>query len=183
MAENQKKDALLNNLTRSMAVSVLSKLCETEDLSAVILKMAEAELQQVDADDIAVGLFRSLNALDVDELYDNSGKTRYGYVEPSEMAYEMVEGTIEIFARDIEKYRDLNMKSAEKEVCLGIVRGLLMYEQKGNNEFKDWVTDGVSDFVDSVIFEYAEHNSTYDSADIRNEYEAFYESDEWEDGN
>jgi hypothetical protein len=116
--------------------------------------------------------------LDVDELNDNSGKTRYGYVEPSEMAYEMVDGTIEIFARDIEKYRNLNMKSEEKEVCLGIVRGLLMYEQKGNNEFKDWIPDGVSDFVDSVIFEYEKHNTADDSADIRNEFEASYESDE-----
>jgi hypothetical protein len=112
----KRKTELLNSLTRGMAISILSRLCDGDaDVEAAVLKMAEADLQRVDADEIAEAVFRSLNALDVVEIYHNAGATYYGYIEPSEYAYEMVENAIGFFAQDIEKYRKLGMKNAERE--------------------------------------------------------------------
>jgi hypothetical protein len=61
------------------------------------------------------------------------------------------------------------MKNAEKEACRGLVRGLLMYEENGRNEFKEWVPDGVADFIDDIVDTYGKHNAEADLADIRGE--------------
>ena len=116
-------------------------------------------------------MFNELNALDVDTLYARSGKTFYGYTEPSEAAYEMTEEAIAPFIRDIEKYRKLNMKSAEKEVCRGLIRGLLLYDAEGDDEFKDWLSDGAACFADDIIYTYEEYNAESDVADVKSELE------------
>jgi hypothetical protein len=169
----KKRNELLSGLTHGMAISVLSNLCKGDaSIAKAVLEMVEAELRQVDADEVAKGVFYSLNALDVDELYDHSGKTRYGYEEPTDVAYEMTEGAIDSFVRNIEKYRKLGMKDAEKETCRGVLRGLLLYDAEGDNEFKDWIPDGAEEFADDIILAYGEHNSEADLADIKRELEA-----------
>jgi hypothetical protein len=169
----KKRNELLCGLTHEMAISVLSNLCNGDaGIAKTVLEMVEAELRQVDADEVAKEVFYSLNALDVDELYDHSGKTRYGYHDPTDVAYEMTEGAIDPFVRDIEKYRKLGMKDAEKETCRGVLRGLLLYDAEGDNEFRDWIPDGASEFADDIIHAYGEHNSEADIADIKRELEA-----------
>jgi hypothetical protein len=167
--ERKKKNALLAGLTHGMAIAVLSKLCDDKNLEEIVLKAVDEELRRVDADEVAKKVFYGLNALDVDELYEHSGKTHYGYEEPSDVAYEMAEGAIAPFVRDIEKYRKLGMKAAEKETCRGVVRGLLLYDEKGDSEFKDWIPDAAVEFADDIVQTYGEYNTAADLADIQSE--------------
>jgi hypothetical protein len=169
--EQRRKHELLNSLTRDMAISVLAKLCDDKALGSLALNAVETELRQVDADEVARAVFNELDALDVDDLNERSGKTGCGYTEPSDAAYEMAEEAITPFVRDIEKYRDLHMKSAEKEACRGLIRGLLLYDAESDNEFKDWLLDGAACFVDDIVYAYGACNSENDLAEIKSESE------------
>jgi hypothetical protein len=169
--EKVKKEKLLDNLTYEMAISILRTLCADKEVRGKLLDLAEAELRTTDADEVAEDVFSALNGLDVVEVWDNSGKTRHGYVEPSELAYTMVEDVIDSFVSDMVKYRNLGMKGEEREFCRGLLRGIVRYENEGSNEFKDWVPDGVMDFVDEIVREYEEHNTEMDTASIKLEIE------------
>ena len=133
--------------------------------------MAEAELRKVDADAIAEDVFSELNALEVEELWDNSGRTRHGYVEPWELGHTMAEDAVEPFVSDIIKYRDLGMKREEMEACRGVIRGLVMYENEGSNEFKDWIPDSIMDIAKGIVKDYGKHNTKEDTASVESEIE------------
>lgn len=167
----KKTEELLDNLTYEMAMSILRKLCEDKETQRKFLDLAEAELRKIDADAIAEDVFSELNAIDVEELWDNSGKTRHGYVEPSELGHTMAEDAIEPFVSDIAKYRKLGMKSEEMEACRGVLRGLMRYENEGRNEFKDWIPDSIMDIAQGIIDEYEEHNTKEDTASVKLEIE------------
>lgn len=167
----KKEEELLNNLTPEMAVSILRKLCEDKEVRRKFVDMAEAELRKVDADAIAEDVFSELNALEVEELWDNSGSTRHGYVEPSELGHTMAEDAVEPFVSDIIKYRDLGMKREEMEACRGVIRGLVMYENEGSNEFKDWIPDSIMDIARGIVKDYGKHNTKEDTASVASEIE------------
>jgi hypothetical protein len=167
----RKKEELLDNLTHEMAISILKKLYADKEIQRKIMSLAEAELKKIDAEEVAGNVFSALDALEVEELWDNSGKTRHGYVEPSELGYTMVEEAIEPFRDDIVKYRNLGMKSEEREVCRGLLRGLMMYEGESGSEFKDWIPDSIREIAEAIADEYGKHNTKSDLDSIRLEIE------------
>jgi hypothetical protein len=162
-----KAEELLDHLTPAMAVSILKKLCADKEIRNKIADLAETELRQVDPDEVAEEVFCELDGLDVEDLWQNSGKSRYGYVEPSEQAYTMVEDVIEPFTGDMAKYRNLGMKGEEKEFCKGLLRGLMRYENEGSNEFRDWLPDGIMDFANEIVREYEKYNTEIDTASVK----------------
>ncbi len=103
---------------------------------------------------ISTELFYELNCIDVQDLWDNSGKTRYGHVEPSDKAWEMFEEVIDPYLDKMKKSQELHMELEAKNYCLGIIQGLLKYERSSTSEFSDWIPDGPSDFIDTVITEW-----------------------------
>ncbi|MDR1978425.1 MAG: hypothetical protein LBQ42_06800 [Synergistaceae bacterium] len=165
----KKEEELLSNLTHEMTISILKKLYADKEIRRKLVSLAEAELRKIDAGEIADEVFSELNSLDVEELWDNSGKTRHGYVEPSELAHTMVENAVEPFALDIAKYRKLGMKSEEMESCRGLLRGLMRYENEGCNEFKDWIPDSVMEIAETIADEYEEHNTEADATSVKSE--------------
>ncbi|MDR2180918.1 MAG: hypothetical protein LBP21_11480 [Synergistaceae bacterium] len=169
MAKKKKEEELLNNLTHEMAISILKKLYADKEIRDTLVSLAEAELKKVDAEEIAAEVFYQLNALEVEELWDHSGETRDGYVEPSELGHTMVEDVIEPFLTDIIKYRDLGMKKEEMETCKGLLRGLAKYENEGDNEFQDWIPDSIMDIARDVLNEYGKHNTQKDTASVKQE--------------
>jgi hypothetical protein len=165
--ERAKFDDIINGLEHGMALSILFRLSEDNGTKKKILALAKAELKTVDVGRIADSVFNSLNSIDVEVLWENSGRTYHGYVEPSELAHEMAEDSIYPYVADMKKYRTLKMKSEEKSVCIGIVKGLMLYDEQSTNEFSDWIPDGVGEIADSLIDEYAAQNAEADIVEIR----------------
>lgn len=101
---------------------------------------------------IAKRVFSVLNSLDVEEVWDNSGNTSCGYIEPYDMASEMFEATIEIYLDDLRKYQKLSKDKEAKITCMGILKGLYMFSKEAKTEFKEYVEDDpYNNFVE--IFE------------------------------
>ena len=68
---------------------------------------ASHEILSADKETIASAVYLELNRLDVEELWDRSGSTRHGYVEPNEMASEMIPSFLRLANCPIE-FRDPN---------------------------------------------------------------------------
>jgi hypothetical protein len=105
----------------------------------------------VDIDDIADDVYFDLDRIEVEELWDRSGRTRNGYVEPIEMAFQMFEEALEPFLDEMKKYQNLSMFAEAKDYCTGILKGICKFENKSISEYKDWAVDAPPEFFEQVL--------------------------------
>ena len=132
-----------------------------------IEEIAEKSLWDVDVEDIAEDVYFDLNSLAVEDVWDNSGGTRDGYVDPTEYAWEMFEEALEPYMEDIEKYQKLSMPAGAKNCCMGILKGIYKFEKKSTSEYKDWAVDAPSEIFIRVLDEWKEgQNSPEDIAEV-----------------
>ena len=160
-------------LDRGSAISILVELCRDDDLAKRISAMAKASLSNFDSEAIADKVFKRLNSIQVEDLWDNSGKTRYGgYIDPTELAFEMIENGLRPFILDMKQLKSLNMMNEEKECCKGILVGLLRYAKEGNNEFRDWAPDDPYTIADNIVYDWKNNHTSEDLEEIQAVYES-----------
>jgi hypothetical protein len=149
-----KKTSLIESLSRSNAITILKELSRDEVLSEKISGRVKELLSDINANEIEEKVFATLNSIQIEELWERSGETYYGYNEPTEVAYEMVEEAIEIPLANMKKYRELGMTNIEEAYCVGIVAGLLRYSSEGSNDFFDAVPDDPFNIASDIIYEW-----------------------------
>lgn len=111
-------------------------------------------ISSVDLEETANDLFSELESLEVEDLWDQSGSTRHGYVEPIDMAYEMMEDVLEPFLAQLKKYRSLKMLREEKIYCMGILKGLYLFDQESSTQFSEWAVDIARDVFDDLLIDW-----------------------------
>jgi len=180
---NQSNEQLkyIEALSWEAAVKILLDLCKDGVIAERISAMAKTSLAEVDADVIADEVFRSLNSIQVEDLWNNSGKTFGGYNEPTEVAFEMLEDEVRYYVRKMEQYNGLCMKAEEKEYCKGIISGLLKYGQDGNNEFHDWCPDDTYTIAENIIYDWKNNHTAEEIEELQTVYDSFFSGDSHED--
>jgi hypothetical protein len=145
------KKNIINELSESEAKNILRILAE-EDIKTArrIEALAEELFADVDIWGIGEDVFYDLDRLDVHELWDNSGKTRYGYVDPGDEAYDMVKRVLDDYIDEYDRYIRLNKRRLAMEYMIEIISGLMEFDINGSSEFRDWAED----IADSCIEEY-----------------------------
>ena len=174
---NNNKMKYLNALSHESAIDILAALCRDSELSDRIMAMAKATLSSVDADKIAAVVYDRLNAIRVEDLWDNSGRTRYGYRDPTDVAYEMLDDTVSDYTRKMNQYRDLGMYEQEKEYCKGILTGVLTYGNEGSNEFRDWAPEDPYTIADYILDDWIKNHSADDIEEIQALYDSFFDDE------
>ena len=157
---------------------ILLELCEDANVAKRVSSMAQASLSVVDASVVADEVFESLNSIQVEDLWDNSGKTRWGYHDPTEVAFEMVEEEVDCFVQKMEQYQSLGMKTEEKAYYKGIILGMLKYEQDRSNEFRDWCPDDPFTIAENIIDDWKKEHTDDETAEIQAEYDNFFSDGE-----
>ena len=94
--------------------------------------------KEVIIEDIADEVFLDLDSLEVEEIWDSSGATRYGYVDPVDKAWEMFEDAIEPYLDELKKCQDLKLSKEAKKHCMGMLKGIYQFERESESEHKDW---------------------------------------------
>ena len=96
MTYKKKKDTkselnILDRISADDALVILTRLAQ-EDTSLLkrIERAALEYFKEVSVEEIADGVFWELDTLEVEDIWDNSGPTRYGYVDSGEKVWEMV---------------------------------------------------------------------------------------------
>lgn len=133
---------ILANISVEQAAEILERLWDRGgDFRRTIMAEVEKILCGVDVDEVAQDVLFTLDSIDAHELWDRSGPNRDGYSSPDEMAMEMVEEQLSPFLDQIENYHRLEMNIEETLYCMGVLKGLYLYEKGGNSEFREWATD------------------------------------------
>ena len=78
----------------------------------------------------------------VEELWDRSGPSRYGYTDPSDEAWVMIEEILTPRVERIRQYQDAGMLNQARQYCLAVLEGISTYSVNSSSEFRDWAPDG-----------------------------------------
>lgn len=133
---------LLDKISPNEALDILKFLAKTDkQIKKKILDIAENMIKDIEYDSISDDVFWALDAIDVHELWNSSGSTIDGYISTDEMAFEMIEKELEPFRKEVFRLMELGMSQEAKSYCMGVLKGIYMYEHDSNSEFKDWATD------------------------------------------
>ena len=162
MADKKKKNSkpemnILDKISTDDGLAILKMLAK-EDAS-LLKRIEHAALEyfkEVKVEDIADGVFCELDSLVVEDVWDQSGSTRYGYIDPGEKAWEMFEDAIESYLDELKKCQDLKMDEEAKKYCMGILKGIYQFEKESNNEFKDWAVDAPGENFERVFDKWKE---------------------------
>src|SRR3954469_8105218 len=96
-------------------------------------RAARARLAQVDIDDVANAVTAVLLGLGQEDLAGRAGRTRYGYVEPTEAAWSLLEEAVEPWLEDIPGRAPLGPAEAARRLGLGILQALQSVERYTDN--------------------------------------------------
>lgn len=135
---------MLDRISGDEALQILRTLCSSDtELRKRIESEAEKLLRAVDPEEVASEVIFEfeLEGIDVEELWDRSGKTRYGYSSPDEMAVEMAEEALRPYEDKIQQYGKIGMAEQAKRYCMGVLKGIYRFKHESNTEFKEWATD------------------------------------------
>ena len=150
---------VLDKVGTEHANEILQRLADEDaTISKRIQELALEYLTDVDPDGISEDIFYDLNILDVEDVWNNSGSTRYGYVDPYELAFEMFEEVLEPYIDDLRKCQELSMDEKAKLHCMGILKGIDQFEQEATTEFKDWAVDAPNENFIQVFEEWRKDN-------------------------
>jgi hypothetical protein len=142
---------IMDQLSPNDALAVLRALARDDQaLAARIAEIATAHLSEVDPENVAFDLYDELNALEVEEVWDRAGRTRHGYVEPSEAADQMIQEVIDPYLEELRKYQALRMNDQANRLCMGLLLGLYKFERESTSEFKDWASGAPDAFAEVV---------------------------------
>lgn len=159
---------IIDAISTDDAYQILQILAnENPNIAKRIEEITEEFLMCVDIEDIAEDVYYDLNSLRVEDVWDNSGGTRDGYVDPTEYAWEMFEGSLEPYMEDIKKYQKLSMSVEAKNCCMGILKGIYKFKTESTSEYKDWAVDAPLEIFKQVLDEWKEgQRSPRDIAEV-----------------
>ncbi len=101
---------LIDKISPDEALKILKQLTKADRMiKKRIMEIADIIIRDFDIEEICDDVFGVLNGMDVEELWDRSGSSRFGYVSPEDMAVEMMEEELEPFNQDVIRISELNM--------------------------------------------------------------------------
>jgi hypothetical protein len=114
---------------------------------------ARSRLAQVETDDVTNAVVAALLALDQEDLAANAGRTRYGYVEPTEAAWSLLEAAVEPWLEDITLAGEPGITEAARRLGLGTLRALQSVERHIRNDdlLVSWAPDFPDETADRVV--------------------------------
>lgn len=142
----------IDSITPEHAISALKTLVhEDAGIARRVQDIIEQLIKTIDPESVADELYSDLECIDVEDLWSRSGSTRDGYVEPCEMAVEMVEEIVEKFDEKLKECQSLSMHSEAALFCMGILKGLYLFDKESGSEFRNWADDVAGEIFSGVL--------------------------------
>lgn len=135
-------DSVLTALHPEESAVVLALLAsEHSELAEEVAELARVLLDEVDYLEAAEQVEDLIRGIDQDVLYDGSGRTARGYVDPADVTWENLSEQIEPFLDDIRRRASIGLEDAALEFCKGVVVGLYRVEYGPFCDARDHVPD------------------------------------------
>jgi hypothetical protein len=98
-------------------------------------------LRQLEYGDFAAEIEDEIRALDYEDLNARAGGHKWGSVEPSEAAWEILEETVEPVLDDMKRHIELGLEAEALEICKGMVLGLYRLSEREGGDILGWACD------------------------------------------
>jgi hypothetical protein len=145
----------IQSLSVDEAARVLKDMLDNDaKLLKTVYETAIKIAGDVDTDTIMNKVFNSLDNLDMDDLSGRAGRTRYGYTEPSDAAWELFEEALDPFIYEMKKNHQRGLSVIAKIYCIGIIKGLWEYDRGSSSDLSDWLEDAPGEYIDTVVNEW-----------------------------
>lgn len=146
---------ILQSISADEALSVLHQLVATSPaIRKKVEEIALTLLADVDVEDVADEVLWELESLVVEDVWDQSGSTRDGYVDPGDYAWQMFEDVLAPFLEQLRKCQKLSMNDQAKLYCMGILEGIHRFETDSTTEYKDWAVDAPGEYFVRIYNEW-----------------------------
>jgi len=132
----------LDKMAPSELATVLRTLLEKHpnlrpEAEAVAVEMVSFS----SVEDVAEDVFDAVTSLGIDAFHGRAGKQPWGYVEPSQAAWDLLGEAVEDVVSDMKRRIDLGLQKAAETICCGIVLGLHKAKGVGSDGPLGWAPD------------------------------------------
>jgi len=128
-----------------------SLLAKHPELSAEAEALAASAIGDVAMEDIAQETEEAVRSLDLDDLNSRAGSHSYGYVEPGEAAWELIEEAVMPLIEDIQRRLDAGQPGAALATCAGVVLGLYRVRHDANDGCLGWAPDAAAEMAGEAV--------------------------------
>jgi hypothetical protein len=146
---------LLERLAPEEADAVLRTLLGRHPgLRAEAEQIATGLVSSSSVEDIAADVFDRVTAVDIDALNERAGKHSWGYVEPSEAAYDLLTEAVEELVDDMKRKAELGLVSPAETVCVGLIGGLYDARHTESDGALGWGRDFPAEEAGEVVAQF-----------------------------
>jgi hypothetical protein len=132
----------LERLKPHESAAVLRRLLEAHpDLAGEAEEIARSLLHEVNYEEVAAEIEDEIRAQDYEALNARAGRHEWGYVEPSEAAWEILEESVEPFRDDMKRHLELGLEAEALEICKGLVLGCYRLSERAGGDVLGWAPD------------------------------------------
>ena len=147
-----KKKSTLDRLKGDEAAALLRVLLERHpNLATEVEDLAASIIGDVSIEDVADAVEDDVRALDLEDLNSRAGSHAYGYVEPTQAAWDLVEEAVMPFLEEIKRGVEAGQQAAALNTCVGIVLGLYRLRHSQGDDFLGWATDAPDEMADEAV--------------------------------
>lgn len=163
------RKGILDVITPEQAAIVLKQLiAAAPELRRKARQLALKLIGDVDVEEVAEGVFRDLDSIAVEEVWDRSGRKRGGYVDPGEAAWHVFEEALTPALDSLRRFQQLGLVAQAKLQCMGILKGIYRFEQESDSEFKAWAVDAPGEYFASTYREWRQVSTSQQAvAEVR----------------
>jgi len=141
-AKSGESQGVMGRLTDGESSLVLRTLLERhQTLRKEAEKLATEIVSVPSCEDVASEVADAVTSLDIQELNGRAGATRYGYTEPTDAAWQLLEEAVEDFLADMKRRAELGLTDAAITMCRGIVTGLYATRSTTSDGPLGWAPD------------------------------------------
>jgi hypothetical protein len=145
-------DDVIRKLTAEQAFEVVLRLHRRGGkIRKAVAAEAMSVLTEIDLNEIGEEVLFALDGIDVEDCWNRSGRSRYGYTSPDEAAGKLIEGALRPFLEQFDRYHDLDMADQEASYCMGVMLGCYRFEQESKSEFRQWSVDILCDIPHLLV--------------------------------
>jgi len=127
------KNVLDKMLLDELGVVLRALLKKHPNLEQEVESTAVQMVSTPSVEDIASDVFDAVTSLGIDAFHGRTGKQSWGYVEPSQAAWGLLEEAVKDVIADMRLRMDLGLEIAAETICCGIVMGLHKAEGVGSD--------------------------------------------------
>lgn len=146
--------SVLERLKADEAAAVLKILLERhQTLREEAEQIATELVSSQSLEDIADDVLAAVTSIGIDAVNARAGRTSWGYVDPTDAAWELLEEAVEGIVDDMKRRMALGRGNAAEAMCRGIVVGLRRAGEFESDGALGWAPDFPAEEACNVIEE------------------------------